>query len=198
MKIFTPIYEVCLKWAKHQHAIYYLGVLSFFESIIFPIPIDVMLAPMCLSRLDKAYYYAMVATVTSVLGGIVGFLIGVYLGASVIEPLLIDWGYGEAFKSTQIWFSEYGVLMVFVAGFAPIPYKIFTVSAGAFSLNPMVDLIPFIIASCLGRAGRYYLVAYLIRLGGAKMEKKLHQIIDYIGWGVIIIAFLIFLFFKYT
>jgi len=198
VKIFSPIYEAALRWAKHKHAIYYLGVLSFFESIIFPIPVDVMLAPMCLSRRDKAWRYAAVATVTSVLGGIFGYIIGVYLGPAMLEPFLIDWGFGDAYAKTQIWFGKYGVFMVFIAGFAPIPYKIFTISAGALSLNPMADLTPFIIASCFGRAGRFYLVAYILRLGGKKMEEKLHKSIDFIGWGVVIVAILGYLMYKYT
>lgn len=197
MKIFTKVYEVCLKWAKHQYAVYYLGAISFLESIIFPIPVDVMLAPMCLARLDKAWHYALVATVTSVFGGVFGYILGVWLGQGVIEPLLSDWGYGEAYANTQVWFGQYGVLMVFVAGFAPIPYKIFTVSAGALSLSPWGDLMPFVIASVFGRAGRFYLVAFLLRLGGEKMEKKLHQIIDYLGWGVIIVAIAGYLLYKY-
>lgn len=197
MKIFSPIYEACLKWAKHKHAVYYLGIMSFFESIIFPIPVDVMLAPMCLSRLDKAWHYAAVATVTSVIGGVFGYFLGVVLGESVVEPLLNEWGFGDAFETTQVWFVQYGVLMVFIAGFAPIPYKIFTVSAGALSISPMADLLPFIIASSFGRAGRFYLVAYLLRLGGEKMEKKLHQMIDYIGWAVVIVAILAYFMYKY-
>ena len=197
MKIFTKMYEVCLRWAKHKHAVYYFGVMSFFESIIFPIPVDVMLAPMCISRLDKAWHYALVATVTSVIGGIFGYFLGVYLGQAVVEPLLIEWGFGDAFITTQKWFIQYGVLMVFIAGFAPIPYKIFTVSAGALSVSPLGDLAPFIIASVFGRAGRFYLVAYLLILGGEKMEKKLHQIIDYIGWGIVIVAIVGYLMYKY-
>lgn len=197
MKIFTKMYEVCLGWAQHKHAVYYLGTMSFFESIIFPIPVDVMLAPMCLSRLDRAWHYALVATVTSVVGGVVGYFLGVLLGESVVEPLMIDWGFGDAFATTQVWFTQYGVLMVFIAGFAPIPYKIFTVSAGALSVSPMADLLPFVVASGFGRAGRFYLVAFLLRLGGEKMEKKLHQIIDYIGWGTVIVAFIGFLMYKY-
>ncbi len=171
--------------------------MSFFESIIFPIPVDVMLAPMCLSRLDNAWRYAAVATVTSVLGGVFGYFIGVYLGTSVVEPLLIDWGFAESFGQTKLWFREYGVYMVFIAGFAPIPYKIFTISAGALSLNPLADLTPFIIASSFGRAGRFFLVAYLLRLGGKKMEETLHKSIDYIGWGIVIVAIGSYLLYKY-
>jgi len=155
-----------------------------------------MLAPMCLSRLDKAYRYAFIATLSSVIGGIFGYGLGAYLGGTVVEPLMQDWGFASAYAKTQTWFSEYGVLMVFIAGFAPIPYKIFTVSAGALSLSPMADLAPFILASALGRSGRFYLVAYVLRLGGEKMEKKLHQTIDYIGWVLVTVAILAYLMYK--
>ena len=193
MKIFTKIYEICLKWAKHKHAAYYLGVISFFESVIFPIPVDVMLAPMCLARIDRAWNYALIATVTSVLGGLFGYLLGYYAFEGFIEPLLADMGLTQRYEMAANWFVEYGVWIVFVAGFAPIPYKFLTVSAGAL----VMPLIPFMIASLVGRAGRFYLVAYLIRLGGEKMEQKLHKIIDYIGWGVVIVAILGYLLYKY-
>ncbi len=193
MKIFTKIYEVCLIWAKHKHADYYLGIISFFESVIFPIPVDVMLAPMCLARIDRAWHYAFIATVTSVLGGLFGYLLGYYAFDSFIEPLLADWGLTQRYEMATLWFVDYGVWIVFVAGFAPIPYKFLTISAGALSM----PLIPFMIASLIGRAGRFYLVAYLIRLGGEKMEQKLHKIIDYIGWGVVIVAILGYLLYKY-
>jgi len=194
MKIFTKIYEICLKWAKHKHAEYYLGVISFFESVIFPIPVDVMLAPMCLARLDRVWRYAFIATVTSVLGGLFGYLLGYYAFESFIEPLLSNWGLTQRYEMAANWFVDYGVWIVFVAGFAPIPYKFLTISAGAL----VMPIIPFMIASIIGRAGRFYLVAYLIRLGGEKMEQKLHKIIDYIGWGVVIVAILGYLLYKYN
>ncbi|PHS19091.1 MAG: hypothetical protein COA86_05320 [Kangiella sp.] len=193
MKIFTKIYEICLKWAKHKHAEYYLGIISFFESVIFPIPVDVMLAPMCLARLDRAWRYALIATITSVLGGLFGYLLGYYAFEGYIEPLLADWGLTQRYEMAANWFIDYGVWIVFVAGFAPIPYKLLTISAGAL----VMPLIPFMIASLIGRAGRFYLVAYLIRLGGEKMEQKLHKIIDYIGWGVVIVAISGYLLYKY-
>ena len=197
MKLFSSMYESSLKWAKHKHAAYYLGAMSFFESIVFPIPVDVMLAPMCLARLDKAWYYAFVATITSVLGGVFGYFLGAYLGQEVVEPLLIELGMGESFSTTQQWFSEYGPYIVFIAGFAPIPYKVFTLSAGALSVNVLGDLTPFIIASCIGRAGRFYLVAGLMKFGGEKMESKLREIVDYLGWGLLIVAIFAYLLYKY-
>ena len=193
MKIFTPIYEACLRWAKHQHAVYYLGLMSFAESIIFPIPVDVMLAPMCLARLEKVWHYALVATITSVVGGVFGYFLGMFFFDSMIFPMLEKLNYLDTYQHAVDWFAEYGVWVVFIVGFAPIPYKIFTISAGALSMA----LMPFIVASILGRAGRFYLVAGIMKLGGEKMEKKLHQIIDYLGWGVVIVAIFGYLLYKY-
>lgn len=194
MRIFAKTYETCLRWAKHKHATYYLGVMSFFESIIFPIPVDVMLAPMCLARLDKVWHYALVATVTSVLGGVFGYFLGLYFFESLIEPLLIQFNYMETYQKAELWFAEYGVWVVFIVGFAPIPYKVFTISAGALNMA----LMPFILASIVGRAGRFYLVAGLLKLGGEKMEKKLHETIDYLGWGVLLVAIIGYLLYKYV
>ena len=193
MKIFSPMYDACLRWAKHQYAVYYLGVMSFLESVIFPIPVDVMLAPMCLSRLEKAWYFALVATITSVLGGIAGFWLGAYLGQEVIEPLFVEYGMGDSYNKASELFIDYGVWIVFIAGFAPIPYKVFTISAGMMNMA----LIPFAIASLVGRAGRFYLVAGLIKLGGKNMEKKLRDIVDTLGWAVVAVAILAYLLYKY-
>jgi membrane protein YqaA with SNARE-associated domain len=181
MKIFSKMYESCMRWSKHPRATYYLGGMSFAESIIFPIPVDVMLAPMCLSRLDRAWYYAFIATVTSVLGGIFGYFLGAFLFDSLIEPVLVSMDSMEKFRGVADQVGKDGAWVVFLAAFAPIPYKLVTISAGIVPIS----LFDFILASIIGRAGRFYLVAGLIKLGGEKMEKKLHQIIDYLGWAVI-------------
>jgi len=193
MKIFTKMYQVCLQWAKHKYAVYYLGVMSFAESFIFPIPVDVMLAPMCLARLERAWHYALVATVTSVLGGVFGYYLGVFLFDSLVEPLLIDMDYMSSFEPVAKKVREEGVWIVFISAFAPIPYKLATISAGIAEIS----LFEFIIASVIGRAGRFYLVAGLMKLGGEKMERKLHQIIDYLGWGLVAVAILLYLLYNY-
>lgn len=187
------MYEVCLRWAKHKYATYYLGIMSFAESIIFPVPVDVMLAPMCLSRLDRVWHYAFIATITSVVGGVFGYFLGDYLGQEVVEPLFTEYNMQDSYIKTKTWFAAYGVWIVFIAGFAPIPYKIFTISAGALNMA----LLPFILASIIGRAGRFYLVAGLIKLGGEKMERKLHEIIDFLGWTVVGVAIFAYLLYKY-
>jgi len=187
------MYEACLRWAKHRYASYYLAALSIAESTFFPVPVDVMLAPMCLARLDKVWRFAAIATCGSVLGGIAGYYLGMFFFDSLIQPMLVEFNYLPTYEKAVSWFSAYGVWVVFVVGFAPIPYKVFTISAGALNMA----LLPFVIASLFGRAGRFYLVAGLMKLGGEKMERKLHQIIDYLGWGLVIVAISVYLLYKY-
>ena len=180
MRIFSVLYDKVLRWAAHPHAPWYLGALSFAESSFFPIPPDVMLAPMTLARPQLAWRYALLTTAASVLGGMFGYAIG-YFALDAVEGLLHDAGYWEKYLLVRDWFDRWGFLAVFIAGFSPIPYKLFTISAGALGMN----LPLFVVASFIGRGGRFYLVAGLIRFGGERMERKLREYIDGIGWAVV-------------
>lgn len=192
MKIFSPLYDRMLRWAAHRHAAWYLGALSFAESSFFPIPPDVMLAPMALARPGQAWRYAFLTTITSVAGGLFGYAIG-YFALESVEGLLHDWGYWEGYLRAREWFDEWGFWAVFLAGFSPIPYKLFTISAGALGMNLPV----FALASFIGRGGRFYLVAGLIRFGGERMERKLREYIDLIGWIVVLLCIVGFLVWRY-
>lgn len=186
MRLFGPLYDRVLQWSRHPHAVGYLGAMSFAESSFFPIPVDVMLAPMCLADRDRWIRYATVATVFSVLGGLAGYLIG-YGMFEAIEPWLRESHYWEPYQTSQRWFAEYGVLIVFVAGFSPIPYKVFTIAAGVAALS-----IPgFFIASLIGRASRFFLVAGLVRAGGEKFEATLARQIERLGWGTVVAAIIL-------
>lgn len=185
MKIFSKLYDKALLWSKHQYAVRYLGGLSFAESSFFPIPPDVMLAPMSLATPNKAWYYAMITTLTSVAGGLFGYLIG-YFAFSSIEPYILQWGYQHQFEMVNQWFAQWGIWVVFLAGFSPIPYKLFTITAGLLTMS----LLPFLLASAVGRGARFFMVAGLMRWGGEKMELKLREYIDRIGW-ILIIAIII-------
>lgn len=180
MRIFSALYARAMIWANHRHAPWYLGGLSFAESSFFPIPPDVMLAPMSLARTDRAWWYATLTTVTSVLGGLFGYLIGV-LAIDAVLPLLVEAGYGARYEQVIDWFATWGVWVVFIAGFSPIPYKLFTIAAGASAM----PLLPFALASLVGRGARFFLVAGLMRWGGAPMERALRTYIDRLGWLVI-------------
>lgn len=183
MAIFGPLYERVMFWSRHRHAERYLGVMSFAESSFFPIPVDVMLAPMCLANRERWMRYALVATVFSVLGGLAGYGIGYVLFDS-IEPWLRESHYWDAFETSRRWFDDYGVWVVFVAGFSPIPYKVFTIAAGVAALY----LPGFFIASLIGRAARFYLVAGLVKVAGQRFEDTLSKHIERIGWAVVAIS----------
>ncbi len=183
MKLFEPIYERVMLWSRHKHAERYLAGMSFAESSFFPIPVDVMLAPMVLAQRERWVRFAAIATIFSVLGGVAGYAIGYGL-FDVIEPWLRDSHYWNAYLTSRSWFDDYGVYIVFVAGFSPIPYKVFTIAAGVAMLN----LPGFIIASLIGRAGRFFLVAGLVRLGGQRFEDTLSKYVERIGWAVVVVA----------
>jgi len=189
LKIFEKLYDVCLRWARHRHAPGYLFGLSFSESVFFPIPPDVMLAPMALAKPQRAWFYAMLTTLASVTGGIAGYVLGALAFDAYIQPLIVDWGYTEKLNMAMKWFEEYGVAIVFLAGFSPIPYKIFTVSAGFLNMA----FLPFVLASAISRGLRFYMVAGLMYWGGEKMEQKLRQYVDRIGWATIILAIIAYL-----
>ena len=183
MTLFASLYERVMRWSRHRHAEAYLAAMSFAESSFFPIPVDVMLAPMCLARRESWIRLASIATVFSVLGGLAGYAIG-YLLFDAIEPWLRESHYWEAYLTSRRWFSDYGVVVVFVAGFSPIPYKIFTIAAGVAGLG----LPGFFIASFIGRAGRFFLVAGLVKAGGEQFEAVLSKHIERIGWAVVVVS----------
>jgi len=180
MKIFSPLYRRTMEWSRHPNAPWFLGVLSFTESSFFPIPPDVMLAPMCLANPRRAWWLALLTTLTSVLGGMFGYLIGLY-AFSAIEPFLRASRYWEAYQMAVAWFETWGFWAVFVAGFSPIPYKVFTIAAGALSML----WAPFVLASIIGRGARFFLVAGLMAWGGEKMELALHKYVDRLGWATV-------------
>lgn len=184
MKIFSYGYEKALIWAKHPHASYYLSVFSATEAIFFPIPVEVILAPMVLSEPKKAYFYAMIAAITSVLGAIVGFLLGALAYESLVTPFFEWMGYQHHFDVFQTWLTQWGFWVVFLAGFSPIPYKIFTLGSGAMG----IAFIPFLLASLVSRSLRYLLVAALLKFFGEKVEPMLQRYIDRIGWAVVLLC----------
>lgn len=183
MKIFAPLYARVLDWSRHRHAERFLAALSFAESSFFPVPVDVMLAPMCLAKRDRAWRYAAIATVFSVLGGVAGYFIGV-AAFDLLEPWLRESHYWSAYQTSRDWLDRFGVWVIFVAGFSPIPYKVFTIAAGVALLN----LPLFILTSLLARGARFFLVAGLIVWGGDRLESTLQQHVERIGWAVVAVV----------
>ncbi len=189
MKIFSALYLWTLKWAVHKFAPRILAGLSFAESVFFPIPPDVLLAPMVLAKPNRAWHYAAITTIASVIGGIAGYALGYYMFEPWIQPLITEWGKQATFDQAVLWFKEWGVWVVFLAGFSPIPYKIFTVSAGFLHMA----FLPYLIASAIGRGMRFFLVAGVIHYGGEKMEKSLRKWVDVLGWLMVAIIVVVYL-----
>lgn len=181
-----------MEWAEHRFAPAVLALLTFAESVFFPIPPDVLLAPMVLSKPQRAWQLATLTTVSSVIGGVVGYLLGFWMFEPFIEPILIEFNYMDKFEHAMAWFSEYGVWVVFIAGFSPIPYKVFTLSAGFLHML----FIPFLIASTIGRGLRFFLVAGLIKWGGAPMERKIRSSVDIIGWAIVVLIAILYFIYK--
>lgn len=140
-----------------------------------------MLAPMALSQPQKAWRFATVTSVGSLAGGILGYLLGATLFEPVVAPLIEQMGYQAKFELIINWFDEWGIWVVFLAGFSPIPYKLFTVSAGMLQMA----FLPFLFASAISRSLRFFLVAGLIKRYGAAMEERLRDYIDFLGWGLV-------------
>ena len=178
MQLFGPLYTWALKWAAHRHAKRYLMVMSFFESSVFPIPTAFMLTPMLLAAPGTEWRLAGLATLSSVAGGVFGYLIGALLFAEIGAPLLAFYDAQAQFEQVRAWFLQYGVALVLLAGLTPLPYKLCTLAAGVMGLS----LPWFIAASLLGRAGQFYLIAGAIRLGGEKLERQLRRHIEQLGW----------------
>lgn len=182
MRVFSHLYDRMMSWSKHRHAPAYLGALSFAESSFFPIPPDVMLAPMVLAQPQRAAWLAGLTTITSVIGGLAGFAIGVW-AIDAVMPVLERFGYLDEFERASEWFLKWGFWAVLAAGFSPIPYKVFTISAGALAMN----LPLFAVASLVGRGGRFFLVAGLVAWGGPRVEAQLKRYVDVIGWALVVL-----------
>jgi len=191
MRLFSSLYNRMLQWSRHPHAPRYLAGLSFAESSFFPIPPDVMLAPMSLATPRRAWYFAALTTLASVLGGLLGYVIGLF-AFDLIQPYLLQWGYWEAYEKAKLWFDQWGFWAIFLAGFSPIPYKVFTITAGVIAM----PLLPFTLASAIGRGARFFLVAGLMAWGGERMEQALHRYVDLLGWAMVVAFVVVILFFK--
>ncbi|HHH13018.1 MAG TPA: DedA family protein [Thiolapillus brandeum] len=191
MKLFSALYRRAMAWSRHPRAPWYLGALSFAESSFFPVPPDVMLAPMSMAQPKRAWRFALLTTLASVAGGVLGYLIG-SLAFDLVAGWLQQAGYYEKYLLAREWFDRWGFWAVFVAGFSPIPYKVFTITAGVISMS----FLPFVLASVIGRGARFFLVAGLMAWGGPAMEERLHRYMDWIGWGLVVLVALGVLFYR--
>lgn len=182
MKIFQPFYERAILWARHPRAPALLTFLSFIEAIFFPVPPELMLAPMCVAAPRRGFYYASISLLGSMFGMFVGYAIG-YYAIDLAMPLIERMGYGGEFESIKQQAADNGFWLLLIAGFTPVPFKIFTLASGAVGM----PLLPFFAGGAIGRGKRVFLVAGAIRLGGEKAEARLRKYIEPIGWGALVL-----------
>ena len=191
MRPFAYLYDRVMQWVDHPRAPAFLCGLSFAESSFFPIPPDVMLAPMALRCPQKALWYGFLTTLFSVLGGLAGYMIG-YFAFDALTGWLQTTHYWPKYETAKQWFDEWGVWVVFVAGFSPIPYKLFTITAGVL----VQPLLPFTIASFIGRGARFMLEAILLKWAGPKIEPIMKKYIEWIGWSMVLALLGLVIWFK--
>ncbi len=189
------LYNACIEAAGKPHATWALGTVSFTESSFFPVPPDVMLAPMALARPDRAYYYATICTLTSVAGGIFGYIIGAFLYDSVGLWLISLYGYGDKVEAFRRAYAEWGTWVILINGFTPIPYKIATITSGFAGYNFFL----FVLFSLLTRGARFFLTAFLLNRYGEQVRNEIEKrlvfwtiafLIVFFGGFIVIIAVL--------
>ena len=167
------LYDWCIGAAGKPHALWTMGAISFAESSFFPVPPDIMLIPMALARPDRAYFFATVCTLTSVVGGMLGYAIGALLYDSVGQWIVHLYGAGNKVEALRAAYAQWGSLFILIKGFTPIPYKLVTITSGFAGYSfPM-----FVLLSFVTRGGRFFLRAFLLNRYGDEarhiIEKRL-------------------------
>lgn len=182
--MFRKLYEWTMRLAASRHAPASLAAVSFAESSFFPIPPDVVLAPMVLARRDRAFVYAGLCTIASVVGGMFGYSIGLFLEPVGIRILEI-FGHPEGKAEFDALFDRYGVWFVVVAGFTPIPYKLITIASGMAHF----DFLTFIWASAASRGARFFAVAAILKYLGPAMLQEFERRLNF--YTIILLALLV-------
>ena len=177
--VFRNLYNWVLHWAETPHGLIALFILSFSEASFFPVPPDVLLIVLILGRREQALKFAFICSIASIAGGLVGYSIGHFIwwdetNYNSIANFFFNNvpGFTEAlFQQIQNQYNNYGFIIIFTAGFTPIPFKVFTISAGAFNIS----LPLFLIASTISRSARFFLVSFLILKYGDKINNFIDQ-----------------------
>ena len=199
--MFNTLYKKCLILAAHKSSKYYLAVVSFIESSFFPIPPDVMIIPMVISKKEDFFKIFLITTIFSLLGGILGYFIGAFFFDIGIE-IMTFYGYEAKLinlKNNLInsegFYAWLGIL--FLAGFTPLPYKVFTIASGLIEFNILI----FILISLISRGLRFFIVSYLSYKFGNLftefMEKNGSKWFTIIGILIVIIGVIIYLISKF-
>jgi len=182
--ILRRLYDVCMEWLERPWGIYVLFAIAFVESSFFPIPPDVFLVALAIALPKKSFKYAAVCAVGSVLGGAFGYALGLWAMEGVGMPIVSLYGLMDKYEQVQHLYQKYDGLAIFAAGFTPLPYKLFTITAGAFDIN----FLTFMVVSLLSRSARFFLVAAFIYYFGAPVKSYIDRYFNLLS-----IAFMVLL-----
>lgn len=192
--ILRKLYLWVLHWAETPYGPVALFALAFCESSFFPLPPDILLIALGVSRPGKALYYALLCSLGSVFGGLLGYYIGYQLFQHLGQPILDFYGAMEQFHRVQELYREYDFWAISVAGFTPIPYKVFTIAAGV----TRIDLAVFVLASALSRSARFFLVGGLIKKFGPRIRGFLERYLNLLSIVFVILLVGGFIIIKYV
>jgi membrane protein YqaA with SNARE-associated domain len=194
MKFIKKLYDWVLHWAETPYGIPALFILAFAESSFFPVPPDVLLIALAISLPRKSFKYALICTVGSVLGGILGYGIGHYGYEAVGKPI-VDFYHGQGIMDTiKLQYDRHGFIGILIAAVTPIPYKVFTIASGVFEF----DFWLFIIGSIIGRSTRFFLVAGLIWKFGPSIKEFIDKYFNLLCWAFMILLIGGFILIKYV
>ena len=162
MNLIRRSYDWVLSFADHPYGTWALFLIAFIESSFFPVPPDFLLIALAVGSVKRSFWFALVCSAGSVAGAVLGYLIGWHFYSLLGAPIIDFYGLADKYEQVRVLYDNWNALAVGVAGFTPIPYKVFTIAAGAFKIN----FVTFIVASIISRSARFFLVAGLIRLAG--------------------------------
>jgi len=188
------LYDWMMQKARSRAAPQALFWVSFIESSFFPIPPDVMLIPMVMADRMKAWAYATVATVGSVIGGVLGYGIGYFFFEQIGRPILVFYGKAESFQKFVEWFNEWSVWIIVIKGATPFPYKVLTITAGVTHM----PILEFMLASVIARAMRFYLVAGLLYFFGEPIRDFIEKRLTLVTTAFVVLLVLGFVAIKYV
>ncbi len=187
------LYDWTMGLAHHPYAAYWLAFISFIESSVFPIPPDVILVPMAVARREKAFYFAGICTVFSILGAVLGYAIGYFLWETIGQPIFEFYGYMDEFQKFQEGFNEWGGWLVFVFGITFFPFKVITIASGVTGL----DFTTFLFAGVAARTPRFFIEAALLWKFGAQIQSFIEKRLTLITTMVVILGISGFVLIKY-
>ena len=187
------IYDWVLHWADTPYGTWALFLLAFAESSFFPIPPDVLLIALCVARPERSFRYALVSAAGSILGGCLGYLIGWQFMTGVGNRIVAFYGLTEKVAYIETLYQTYDAWAVGIAGFTPIPYKVFTITAGMFKINFVV----FVLASLVSRSARFFIVGGLIYLFGPRIQRFIDRYFDLLAVSFTVLLVAGFVLIKY-